>query len=75
MRRADARAAYASCGNALAACTLGDNGGHGFVADFYCPRPPVVEVDGPIHDERQSYDEDATPISRRAAAHPAVLER
>ena len=30
----------------------------GFIADFYCRAARlVVEIDGPIHDERRSYDE------------------
>ncbi len=35
----------------------------GFIVDFYCHAAGlVVEIDGPIHDERQSYDEERDAI-------------
>ena len=35
----------------------------GFIADFYCHAARlVVEIDGPIHAERQSYDEERDAI-------------
>jgi len=36
---------------------------HGFIADFYCHRARlIVEVDGPIHDKQEEYDDERDQI-------------